>query len=277
MTAGPFHVEIGRLVDTRLAGKAAGFPDGGWERKGEVRLSTTGRWVWHVATDGSGVVTLKDAATLETCGTHHLASDLFLKALASQECTIATFREAPDTLTIYANLGDSFAFLSTLLASEVGIHDPAAPKLFESIAECLDERLWSARFVAADRFLVVDDIGNLSLFAWPSARKLADCALLDALRNEEDSFGIWPGADECDDLSLGEYTFVVDDLLLVSVCDKDEPDQLLALAGLDAQTLEPRGVVRVPATCAAQLRQIGADEFDVDDVTDRRRLKFVRM
>lgn len=260
-----------RLVESRFQSASDSTYD-----EGEVRSSPTGRWIWHFS-ERSGLVTLQNALTSDICGTHRLFPETPDGATVDSEYIVATFREAPDALTLYANQGDNLACLFTLIATDAGIRDPAGARLFESVAECLDETLWAARFVSADRFLAIDDVGNLTLFTWPNAVRVAELELPTVFQDEDedDLFRIWPDDDLCEELVIDEVTFVVGNTLLVSLCDGANPDDLLALVAIDAQTLRPLGLVRPPTRRVTELSQVGDEEFEVLDAAGLRRLRFL--
>lgn len=213
---------------------------------------------------------------MDTCGTHRLFSESSDGATVASECTVATFREAPDTFTLYANEGDGLAFLFTLSATDSGIRDLAGTRLFDAVAECLDETLWAARFVSPDRFLVIDDIGSLTLFSWPDAVRVAELELPTIFQDEDedDLFRIWPGEELREELVIDEVTFVVGNTLLVSLCDGANPDELLALVAIDAQTLRPLGLVQSPTRSVAALTQVGDHEFEIQGAAGPRRVRF---
>lgn len=179
-------------------------------------------------------------------------------------------------LVVYANLGDSFTLLLTLRATEAGIVDEVGTRLFDAAAECLDEVIWAARFVDPTRFLLVDDTGNLTLLSWPDATTVARVSVCDGLRDDNHDVLLWPDDGAVESAVVGESTWVVGDVLLVSVCDADDPDTLTALVALEVQTLTPLGLVRPPVEHAADLQRLVADSFLAKTNAGDRALKFVR-
>ncbi len=202
-----------------------------------------GRWLWHLGyKDGLAKVNLLDGITLETVDAHTpMTRDL----QRNREEAVLSWCELsadpqpcadPHVMLAFANAGDSFELLLTLQATPHGIVDPVGMRLFDAVADQLDAVLWSASFLSPDRLLAIDDVGNLTLFAWPRSEKVAAISVLSGLRNDDHEVKIWPDdADEDLWVVVGEQVGEVGRTLLVNVYENDDPFVLRALVALDKE------------------------------------------
>jgi len=230
----------------------------------DVVVSPDGQWVWRLSEEESAQVALLNGHTLETIG-------VFIpREMYEEEDSLAEWYEhsaaasvhAPDTLIVSANAGDSFVLLLTLRATADGIVDAAGRRIFDAVVELLDEVIEHASFVSPDRLLVVDDIGWATLLSWPDAEVLSRVSVSDTFSTDE-GYVLWPDDEPVDDLVVGVDTFATDSFILLSVCAGDAPEELLAFAALDRDTLEVRGIIRPPVPHAAGMRQVGTNRFVV--------------
>jgi hypothetical protein len=246
-------------------------PSESWGGTCEQRLvaSPDGKWLWHLGYEsGEAKVTLMKAADLTVLDVHYPETvnryeDKVERLSSWYEMAASTDPVAPELLLAYGNAGDSFAYLLTLRATASGIEDPVGKRLYNAVADRLDETLWSARFLSPDRLLVIDDIGTLTLFSWPSSEQLASISVMSGLRDEDWNVCIWPEDASDPDLNavVAESVGRVDDLLLVSVIEGEGTYRLLAVVVVDAHTLEPKGLVRPPVSGIRELTQLPNGQF----------------
>lgn len=247
----------------------------------EALISPDQKWVWHLGIGGSTVVTLLDAETLRTVGSYRpremyhpwAPTPPYLKSWWEYEAIVC--RETPDILVISANAGDSFILLLALRATPQGIVDEVGTTLFEAARGVLDQTICGARFLSHDRFLIVDDIGTLTLFKWPSCDQVSVAYLMDALMGDGGSCSVWPESRPLEYLLIGWDTVVACDQLLVSIAGDEEPFELLAFASLDAASLKPNGLVRPPTTEMRGLQQVGDNLFVAEKSSGRKLLQLV--
>ena len=247
----------------------------------EVVVSPDRRWIWLLGSDGSAVVTLLDAESLQVVDSykprstfcHRDPSPPLLDTWHAHETTVC--RDAPDVLVVNGNAGDSFVLFLVLRATSDGIVDEASQTVFNVVSGVLSERICGAGLISSEHLVVVDDIGNLTLFEWPGLEQVAVTDLMSALMGEEDSCSIWPDSRPLEYLLIGWDTIVACDQLLVSIAGDDAPLEVLALASLDAATLKPNGIVRSPTKEMAELRQVGDNLFVATRGSEQRVLQLV--
>ncbi|MEL6349780.1 MAG: hypothetical protein AAFV53_42145 [Myxococcota bacterium] len=232
----------------------------------ELVVSPSGRWIWHIGHGSDGpLVTLFDGGTFAVLGTF-TPEDQYgdggrLAAWGEMEASVSPARD--DVCLIRANVGDSFVTLYTLQATAAGILNPTSPTLYGRVRDCLDEVLWFASMVTADRFLIVDDIGIATLFSWPDARKVRAFYLRQSLGPDTGGKRLFE-EDEPTSLMFGESIGIFDDLFLLPVIEHGwNSYPLLGHVGFNPRTLAPLGRVRPPPSVTEELHPLYGDRFCV--------------
>jgi hypothetical protein len=240
-----------------------------------LAFSGDGKLLWHLSyCEGGAQVRLLDGASLETLDT--FAPIIRFDRYENREEKLQEWYElktcvspiAPQVLVVIINAGDSFYHLLTFEATENRIVDKVGTKLFNAVADCIDQTLWGGTFVAADRFVAIDDIGQVMLFSWPQAKQVARYFVGSGVRDDDYLIQLWPEDElkEDDNLIYEADLCLAGEVLLVSVCDGNALNptrELRALVALDAKSLQPRGLVRPPRPGITGLHDLGHGRFGV--------------
>ena len=113
------------------------------------------------------------------------------------------------------------------------------------------------------------------MFSWPDCVSVADLSISACLADDDDAYSVWPGDAPIEQLVVGEDLLVVGGQLLVTVCDAEASDDVIALVSLDAATLTASGLVRPPCLRMDQLRQRGENRFVVQRRSGHRAVALV--
>lgn len=239
----------------------------------ELCVSANNLWIWHLGWDEGCIVSLLDAESLEVIDTYrptemydYLTGQLDPSELPvllpdwGELVNVVSVHEAPDMLVICGNCGDSFTYLQALEASSTGIRDRVGRGLYEVVFSHLDQVIYGARFLSTDRIAIVDDIGNLLVFRWPSLALEAQVSIREFLEDEDGFVRVFSDHEPLDTPYVGSELASFGDQLLLSIVNSDSGKNEAILC-LRLDNLEPTGLARSPTQWIDDLKRIGQWHF----------------
>ena len=224
-------------------------------------------WLWHLGYENKvACVMLLIRASLKEIDSkspltysHYDSCEQKLETWHELRAEVSSFD--PDTLLVWGNAGDDLYYLMVLQATPSGIVEPVGTSLYQAISNILDEYLSAATFVSSDHLLVIDDIGQLTLFDWKNVRQIASFSISDGLLNEETGLTrLWPEDNETDEYLIASgKTALIQNTLLVDI-GESYPLNTKALVAFEPSSLTPLGMIRPPVT-DEYLRYFGEKTF----------------